>query len=101
MHVLSSQNLLAEHGRFPEKHRCLVWRFLLRLPDNADSYADLVRKGAHASYADLPTRLPMRSARGVQRLVRCVSALAHWSPVFGELKFIPGFVFPFSKLFGQ
>jgi hypothetical protein len=38
------QSLLFEHGKFPEKYRCMIWRLLLRLPDNAAAYEDLVRR---------------------------------------------------------
>ena len=31
--------------------------------------------------------------------LRALSALAHWSPVFGETGYLPGLVFPFIKLF--
>ena len=30
---------------------------------------------------------------------RCLSALAHWSPIFGETDFLPMLAFPFVKLF--
>ncbi len=32
-------------------------------------------------------------------LFRCLSALAHWSPIFGETDFLPMLAFPFVKLF--
>ena len=94
------QSLLFEHGRFPEKFRRLIWRFLLRLPENASSHSDLVRKGVHTAYRDLHLRFPMRDTRLLKRLRRCLSCLAHWSPVFGELAFLPELAFPFVKVFG-
>ena len=30
---------------------------------------------------------------------RALSALAHWSSIFGETEYLPGLVFPFVKLF--
>ena len=78
----------------------MIWRFLLRLPDNASCFGDLVKKGVHASFLRLHDRFPMKDTRLYKRLRRCLSALAHWSPVFGELTFLPEFVFPFVKLFG-
>ena len=32
-------------------------------------------------------------------LIRALSALAHWSSIFGETDYLPGMVFPFVKLF--
>ena len=30
--------------------------------------------------------------------MRILSAIAHWSPVFGDVKFLPQIVFPFLKV---
>lgn len=30
---------------------------------------------------------------------RILSAMAHWSPIFGETQFLPTFAFPFVKMF--
>jgi hypothetical protein len=38
--------------------------------------------------------------RLLARLARTVHALAHWSPVFGEVPFLPALAFPFVKFFG-
>jgi hypothetical protein len=96
-----AQSLLATNGQYPARYRTLVWRFLLRLPENATAYTNLVRMGVHHAYNDLQARYPMTDRRLQRRLKRCLSALAHWSPVFGELAFLPEFVFPFVKLFGS
>jgi hypothetical protein len=59
-----------------------------------------VRKGVHPVYAGLHVSFPLKDSRLLKRLRRCVSALAHWSPVVGELAFLPELAFPFVKLFG-
>jgi hypothetical protein len=51
-------------------------------------------------YAGLHVSFPLKDSRLLKRLRRCVSALAHWSPVVGELSFLPELAFPFVKLFG-
>lgn len=35
----------------------------------------------------------------VNFLNRILSALAHWSPIFGETQYLPVLAFPFVKLF--
>jgi hypothetical protein len=88
-------------GAFPARYRSLAWRFLLRLPNNASAFADLVRAGPHAGWADLAARYPVADRRLMARLTTVVNALAHWSPVFGELPFLPALAFPFVKFFSS
>lgn len=40
----------------------------------------------------------MDSYRLYNKLVRILSALAYWSPIFIEVEFLPHIVFPFLKL---
>ncbi|KAJ1433848.1 hypothetical protein B484DRAFT_394309, partial [Ochromonadaceae sp. CCMP2298] len=35
-------NFLEINGEFPARYRPLIWRFLLRLPENTDQFASLV-----------------------------------------------------------
>lgn len=55
------KTLLKRHGAFPEKHRPMIWRFLLKLPYNRASYEALAAKGVHPAYADLYDRYPIKS----------------------------------------
>lgn len=45
-----------------------------------------VRRGVHPSYESLTTRLAIGDKRTLNRLHGICSLLAHWSPVFGEVK---------------
>ncbi|KAA3681060.1 uncharacterized protein DEA37_0013428 [Paragonimus westermani] len=91
--------LLKEFGHFPEKYRLFIWRSVLQLPYNTQAFAVLVQKGNHPAYANLPARYPIRGRKLMRVLQRVCSALAFWSPLFGELDWLPLFVFPFVKLF--
>lgn len=93
------QSLLKTFGEYPDRYRLLIWRFLMRLPENRESFRNLVAKGVHPAFADLHERYPIQNMRLFQRLRRVLSALAHWSPVFGELPYLPALAFPFVKLF--
>ena len=100
MHFLP-QALLNQFGEYPEKYRMLIWRFLLRLPENHDAFRNLVAKGVHPAFANLHKQFPMEDTRMFRRLRRILSALAFWSPVFGELPYLPALAFPFVKMFAR
>lgn len=91
---------LSIHGEFPDHHRPLIWRLLLKLPENSVAFSDLVRCDIHPSYKNLFERYPIAARRLFVRLQSVCSHLAHWSPIFGEVSYIPSIVFPFVLLFG-
>ena len=95
------QTMYEHHHEFPKKYRLLIWRFLLRLPENTENYHTLLQRGMHPSVANLKAKCPLRSQRLLRRLERLLSCLAHWSPLFAEVSFAPAFVFPFAKAFGN
>lgn len=122
MHPTKLQALLSGCGSFPDKHRLLIWKLLLRIPENAEAFNSLTNKGIHPSFSNLEVRYPLRSESLLKRLkvrppthsllpspphprrilgppqVVC-SALAHWSDVMAELEYAPVIAFPFLVLF--
>ncbi|KAI4905719.1 hypothetical protein NFI96_013077 [Prochilodus magdalenae] len=102
------RTLLKTFGEYPEKYRMFIWRSLLRLPENHAAFSSLTDKGVHSAYLCLHERYPIKShrlQRGLQSqhkglsLPRVLSALAHWSAIFGEAEYLPLVAFPFVKLF--
>ncbi|XP_029637694.1 TBC1 domain family member 31-like [Octopus sinensis] len=93
--------ILKGHGEYPEKYRFFIWRQLLKLPENHTAYAALVDKGNHSSFITLQEYYPVKSQRLFRLLQRVLSALAHWSPILAETKYLPALVFPFLKVFYQ
>jgi hypothetical protein len=112
--------LLHSFGQFPSKHRLLVWRFLLKLPENHDAFTQvhklhlgscthsfapltlvrqLLKKGPHTSFQLLHCQYSSLNRHLYCKLDRVLSALAHWSPVFAEVPYLPALAFPFVKLF--
>ena len=91
---------LASHQELPARYRQVVWRLLLKLPENAAAFADLARRGPHPSFDRLNDKYPIRSRRLYSRLHNTCSQLAHWSPIFGEVSYLPQLVFPFTIVFG-
>ena len=99
LNVQRIQALLKSRGCLPKKYRTLIWRFLLQLPENQDSFTALLGKGIHPAYIDLPARYPLRDSRVLRKLQLVLSALAYWSPMCGELEYLPSTVFPFVRVF--
>ncbi|XP_076826791.1 TBC1 domain family member 31 isoform X2 [Brachyhypopomus gauderio] len=93
------QTLLRTFGEYPAKYRMFIWRSLLRLPENHAAYSSLTEKGLHCSCVSLHERYPIKSPKLQRGLQRVLSALAHWSAIFGETEYLPLLVFPFVKLF--
>lgn len=91
--------ILKGYGEYPSKYRMFIWRSVLRLPENHTAYAALVDKGTHPAYVNLQEDYPIKSRKLLRVLQRILSALAHWSPIFGETQYLPVLAFPFVKLF--
>ena len=92
------KRMLKQYGEFPEKYRPLTWKYLLRLPLNREAFQGLLNRGVHPAFKTLHKRYPIDSARLYNKLVRIMSALGHWSPIFLDVDFFPSIVFPFIKL---
>lgn len=92
-------NILEEFGQFPDKYRSLVWRFLLRLPENREAFSVLAEQDIHKSFSRLEETVPMIDAAAMQRLKRICSAFAFYSPLFTECEFLPQLCLPFVRVF--
>ncbi|BFZ13052.1 hypothetical protein BsWGS_16091 [Bradybaena similaris] len=91
--------ILKGYGEYPAKYRAFIWQKILHLPDNFSAYAALVDKGVHPAYSKLHEVYPIKSQKLFRVLQRILSALAYWSPVFGEAQYLPSFAFPFVRLY--
>ncbi|XP_045523719.1 TBC1 domain family member 31 [Pieris brassicae] len=92
------RRILMQYGEYPEKFRSVIWRSLLVTPRNKIAYSTLVDKGIHTAFKDIERQFTIHSTITLKSLKRLLSCLAHWCPLFGVLKFLPGFVFPFVKV---
>jgi hypothetical protein len=91
---------LAAHHEFPVRYRQVIWRYLLKLPENAAAFAELSLRGPHPAFETLHDKYPVRSRRLFSRLEGTCSQLAHWAPIFGEVSYLPQLVFPFIIVYG-
>lgn len=94
------RKFLSRFKVFPDRHRALVYKHLLRLPNNFEAYDNLVRRGVHSAYVHLNVQYPISNHALFTKTQRILSALAHFCPVFGEVEYLPALAFPFIKLFG-
>ncbi|KAJ2945445.1 hypothetical protein O0L34_g257 [Tuta absoluta] len=92
------RRILMQYGEYPDKFRSIIWRSLLNTPRNKAAYSALVDKGIHPVYKDIEKQFTIHSSVTLKNLKRLLSCLAHWCPLFGVMKFLPGFVFPFVKV---
>ncbi|CAH2092665.1 unnamed protein product [Euphydryas editha] len=92
------RRILMQYGEYPDKFRSIIWRSLLVTPRNKTAYSVLVDKGIHPAYKDIEKQFTIHSSITLKNLKRLLSCLAHWCPLFGVMKFLPGFVFPFVKV---
>ncbi|XP_013200834.1 TBC1 domain family member 31 [Amyelois transitella] len=92
------RRILMQYGEYPEKFRSVIWKSLLNTPRNKHAYASLIDKGIHPAFKDIERQFTIHSSATLKNLKRLLSCLAHWCPLFGVMKFLPGFVFPFVKV---
>lgn len=92
-------SILKGYGEYPGKYRMFIWRCLLELPENHAAYSSLLEKGTHPAFLTLHQQYPIKSRKLLRVLQRALSALTHWSAIFGETQYLPSLVFPFVKMF--
>lgn len=93
------KGILKGYMEYPSKYRMFIWRNILKLPENHAAFGALVDKGTHPAYDNLHEKYPIKSRKLLRVLQRVLSALAHWSPIFGETDYLAMLAFPFIKLF--
>lgn len=86
-------------GEFPVRYRFLIWRQLLRIPENATAYESLIARGPHPSMKGFEQKYPIKSQRISRAMEKCLNCIGHWNSIFLELDYMPLLVFPFVKLF--
>ena len=85
---------------FPGRYRSLIWRFLLKLPENSQAFTELVSRDVHPAFEDIYNTYPIQNRKVLQRLQNCCSHLVHWAPVLAEASYLPTLVYPFVLVFG-
>lgn len=87
---------------FPSKYRGLIWKFIMRLPDNKKEFDAICSRGVHQSVKLFSKQfLSLQPKSLFFSLQNTCSRLAHWSPVLGKASYLPQLVFPLIHIFGE
>jgi len=95
------KKMLAKKGRFTSRDRTRIWKQLLELPGNRREFEALKARGLHPAYEELYQKYPIRSEELFEKLRKILSCLAHLSPQFAEIEYLPSMIFPFIKIFEE
>lgn len=90
--------ILREFGEYPDKHRPLIWKTILKLPHNFNSFARLMKRQPHSCVSNYSKRYSLVDQKALNNLTKIMSSLAHWTPIFGYVNYLPKFIFPFLKV---
>lgn len=86
---------------YPEEYRNVIWCVLLRLPVNKDAFLDLKSREAPQNVATFTKSLKCLDMpqNEVHKFTDLISNLINWSPILASIDYIPGLVYPFTKIF--
>lgn len=90
--------ILREYGEYPDKYRVMMWKTLLKLPENCDSFAKLLKQELISGVSNYDNRFSLADHKALTNLKQIISCIVHWTPVFENVKYLPKFVFPFVKM---
>ena len=93
------KRILSVTGEYPEKFRPLIWRFMLQLPNNVDSFAGLYSRGTHPSLVNCFQRFSKTSQNEFSRTERITSALCYWSSLLSQVEYLHELVSPFVAVY--
>lgn len=62
--------ILKCYNEYPARYRLFIWKLLLKLPENYESYASFVERGTHPAYYDLAKKYPLKSQKCIRLLER-------------------------------
>jgi hypothetical protein len=87
---------------FPSKYRGLVWKFIMRLPNNKKEFDAICSREEHQSVKLFSKQFQSLQPKSLfHSLQNTCSRLAHWSPVLGKASYLPQLVFPLIHIFGE
>lgn len=92
------EKMLIQFGEYPEKHRFIIWKTLLQVPENRVLFESLLKKGEHPCVDYVKSKFPIKDKALSEDFLKVVSAIGFWAPVVVEAEFLPAVIFPFVKL---
>ena len=90
---------LDQCSSFPSNMRKYIYQFLFSLPNQKDIYEKYNKFGIHPFFRFLNDIYPLDDETQRKNLQKVCSLLAFYSPLIGNIYFLPELVFPFVKCF--
>ena len=90
---------LDQCSSFPSNMRKYIYQFLFSLPNETKIYDKYDKMGIHPFFRFLDDIYPLVDSTQKSNLQKVCSLLAFYSPLIGNLYFLPELVFPFIKCF--
>ena len=90
---------LDQCSSFPSNIRKYIYQFLFSLPNQKDIYEKYNKFGIHPFFRFLNDIYPLDDEIQKKNLQKVCSLLAFYSPLIGNIYFLPELVFPFVKCF--
>ena len=90
---------LDQCSSFPSNIRKYIYQFLFSLPNHKDIFEKYNKFGIHPFYRFLNDIYPLDDETLRKNLQKVCSLLAFYSPLIGNIYFLPELVFPFVKCF--
>ena len=90
---------LDQCSSFPSNMRKYIYQFLFSLPNEKKIYEKYDKMGVHPFYRFLDDIYPLTDITQKSNLQKVCSLLAFYSPLIGNIYFLPELVFPFIKCF--
>ena len=90
---------LDQCSSFPSNMRKYIYQFLFSLPNEKKIYEKYDKMGIHPFFRFLDDIYPLTDITQKSNLQKVCSLLAFYSPLIGNIYFLPELVFPFIKCF--
>ena len=90
---------LDQCSSFPSNIRKYIYQFLFSLPNNKDIFQKYNKYGIHPFFRFLNDIYPLDDEIQRKNFQKICSLLAFYSPLIGNIYFLPELVFPFVKCF--
>lgn len=78
---LRFRRMLSVNNEYPLKYRPIIWELLMDLPQNANAFGVLVKKGLHTCTLEFEQRFPLPNDSEMQKLKCIYSFLVNWCKV--------------------
>lgn len=95
-------DILHEYGEYPTAYRLIIWRSVLKLPNNTVTFCQLRENGTYKCVKSNTRAFDIPDRRLRRKFQQILSMLVNWSEILrysfrDEDHFLPYFIFPFVK----